>query len=258
MNNKAGNQEKSDNNVPTNLNPVDIAECLLGCLNNREKDVIKRRHALHGDKRETLESIGDEYKITRERVRQIERASLNKIKRLIDYKATLMQLVQEIDKMIDKFGGIIAHHHLIDELLEIIHATELVEDEKERHHLAFLLEQFIDEFFHFFEAGDMHKEGWSKNKEVLPEAKATLQEIEEFLEKHAKPLEASEISKNLQKSVEAIISHLHLSQKIDRNPFGAWGLTSWSQIKPKRMADRIYVVLKKYNEPLHYKTIANY
>lgn len=258
MHNKAGNQGKNDSSDAKKLNAVDITECLLSCLNNREKDVIKRRHALCDGRRETLESIGEEYKITRERVRQIERASLNKIKRLIDYKATLTHLIAEIDKTIDKFGGIIAHHHLIDELLEITYEAESIQDEKKRNHLIFLLEQFVDEFFYFFEAGDVHKEGWSKDKDMLPKAKVTLQEIEEFLARHAKPKEADEVAKNLQQSVETIISRLHLSKKTDRNPFGSWGLTGWSEIKPKRMADRIYVVLEKYNEPLHYKTIANY
>src|SRR3989338_11122409 len=99
--------QKAHTTSNSNVNPEALTECLLTCLNEREKNVIERRHALHRSKKETLESIGKEYNITRERVRQIERASLNKIKRLVDYKIVLQELVAEIDMLLQKFGGII-------------------------------------------------------------------------------------------------------------------------------------------------------
>ena len=57
-----------------------ICQDLISDLKEREKEVILRRFGLEGKERETLQSIGDSFGITRERVRQIEEVALNKIK----------------------------------------------------------------------------------------------------------------------------------------------------------------------------------
>ena len=46
---------------------------MLSCLSNTEKDIIMRRFGLNGSDPETLESIGRDFDITRERVRQIKK-----------------------------------------------------------------------------------------------------------------------------------------------------------------------------------------
>ncbi|MEP1317202.1 MAG: sigma-70 family RNA polymerase sigma factor [Roseibium sp.] len=51
----------------------------LGSLNDRERDIIQRRYLADADKRETLEDVGGIYKISRERVRQIEVKALEKM-----------------------------------------------------------------------------------------------------------------------------------------------------------------------------------
>lgn len=48
-------------------------------LNPREQRIIRLRHGIDGGKVQTLEEIGREYKITRERVRQIEARATQKI-----------------------------------------------------------------------------------------------------------------------------------------------------------------------------------
>ena len=52
----------------------------LETLSKMEKNVIIRRFGLYGNREETLEEIGDTYNITRERVRQIEKAALRKLR----------------------------------------------------------------------------------------------------------------------------------------------------------------------------------
>ena len=60
-----------------------IKKC-LSLLNEREKFIIESRFGLNGDKRETLESIGRKLKVTRERIRQIEKNALLKIKQSLE------------------------------------------------------------------------------------------------------------------------------------------------------------------------------
>ena len=63
----------------------------LGCLTEREREVIEQRFCLNTGYGKTLEEIGIEFNVTRERIRQIEDKALMKIKRssigkgLIDY-----------------------------------------------------------------------------------------------------------------------------------------------------------------------------
>lgn len=53
----------------------------LGCLTEREREVIEQRFGLNTGYGKTLEEIGIEFNVTRERIRQIEDKALMKIKR---------------------------------------------------------------------------------------------------------------------------------------------------------------------------------
>lgn len=55
-------------------------------LTETEKEIISRRYGLFSGEQETLEAIGEDLKLTRERVRQIEKRVLNKLKNFIKTK----------------------------------------------------------------------------------------------------------------------------------------------------------------------------
>ena len=66
--------------------PKQVIKRLLSVLGNRSQDVLTSRFGLGQDsKRMTLEAIGKKYKITRERVRQIENYSIINIRKSKDY-----------------------------------------------------------------------------------------------------------------------------------------------------------------------------
>ena len=50
-------------------------------LTDREKKIIKMRFGLHGEKPHTLEEIGIEFDVNRERIRQIEMKAIEKLRR---------------------------------------------------------------------------------------------------------------------------------------------------------------------------------
>ena len=56
----------------------------LNLLTKREKYILEHRFGLNGDKKETLEVIGKKFKITRERIRQIEGAALIKLRKILN------------------------------------------------------------------------------------------------------------------------------------------------------------------------------
>lgn len=53
-------------------------------LNDKQRAVVERRFGLHGYRRETLEQIGDEIGVTRERVRQIQLNALKNLKAMME------------------------------------------------------------------------------------------------------------------------------------------------------------------------------
>lgn len=54
---------------------------ILSRLESREQEILKLRFGLDGYEIHTLEDIGKNFNITRERVRQIEKNTLKKLKR---------------------------------------------------------------------------------------------------------------------------------------------------------------------------------
>lgn len=74
--------------------PVDPAECIheesrdralqrwVSALNKRQRAVIERRYGLNGHKADTLENVGLEICLTRERVRQLQIEGLRRLKRM--------------------------------------------------------------------------------------------------------------------------------------------------------------------------------
>jgi RNA polymerase sigma factor (sigma-70 family) len=57
-----------------------MIESILRCLGAREKEIVMRRFGLITGREETLQEISDSLQVSRERVRQIEKASIKKLK----------------------------------------------------------------------------------------------------------------------------------------------------------------------------------
>jgi RNA polymerase primary sigma factor len=62
---------------------------LLGSLSEREQKIIRLRFGLEDGKNHTLEEVGQEFSVTRERIRQIEAKALAKLKKHKDSKRLL-------------------------------------------------------------------------------------------------------------------------------------------------------------------------
>ena len=85
-----------------NFQPKQITKKLLSPLSSRAKEVLIKRYGLGTNpEKQTLESIGKDYSITRERVRQIEYSALENIRKSTEYKEC-DALFAEIKKIIEK------------------------------------------------------------------------------------------------------------------------------------------------------------
>ena len=73
------NQDRPDDRIDNELRAKAI-NSVLETLGEREKNVIIARFGLNGTRAKTLEEIAAEYKLTKERIRQIEQAALHKLR----------------------------------------------------------------------------------------------------------------------------------------------------------------------------------
>ena len=126
-----------------NLNIVAIADQLFNNLNAREKDVLTRRFGLHGQKRETLESIGGQHGLTRERIRQIESGSINKVRKYPELEQAIGQLRQSIAQLLAGHGGMMSQDHLFTTLQQLSKAG--VEPQVFNNYLHFLTSKVLQD-----------------------------------------------------------------------------------------------------------------
>jgi DNA-directed RNA polymerase sigma subunit (sigma70/sigma32) len=72
-------------------------ETILGMLDDREAKIIKMRYGIDGPKY-TLEQVGEEFDVTRERVRQIEQKVIQKLKEHVGLQK-ILGIEDDIEKM---------------------------------------------------------------------------------------------------------------------------------------------------------------
>lgn len=101
------------------LDAISIVNSLFSELLDRERDILSRRFGLRGGKSETLEKIGNLHNLTRERVRQIEAASIKKIKKLDDLEKYISLLKETINNLLEEHGGLLRKDFLLDILTVI-------------------------------------------------------------------------------------------------------------------------------------------
>ena len=227
-----------------------VALELLSDLPARAQEIAQKRFGFFNGKEETLERIGKDYGITRERVRQIIADTNKKVlkkKNNLNFKKIESRIVFTID---EKFG-IIGKSELIKKMAK--------DDKKEANALVFFC-VYSDKIFR-------------ANSEKIEEAIVTMRDVvekvvvasdvaKEILAKERNPLGDQEIIEKIGKklkqkfSEKEILSYLSVSKEIKKNNFGKWGISTWAEINPKGTKEKIYTILKEKKKPLHFLEIA--
>ncbi len=219
-----------------------ICEELLETLPERTKKIIIRRFGLFGNERETLESIGEEYGITRERIRQIEKDGARQVKkRMADYQ----DVFSFFEKEMERFGGIKKEDLLVD---------ALINNDDCRNCVVFLL-NISDNLLRVPENEETHS-FWVRDKKIIEKAKKVIEEAFNTLRKKRRlmPLEDLKTKEGLPE--EVFLSYLETSKRVLQNEDGLYGISSWPEINPRGIKDKAYLVLKKAKKPLHFREVA--
>lgn len=244
------------------FDPLDAVNLLFRQLSSKEADVLRRRFGLTEQGEETLEHIGNLFQVTRERIRQIEGTSIKKIKQSSQFSQAIHPVEHVVMNMLHQFGGMMTDDMLMDRLLQADKDNEM-----SRKSLRFILERLLDEKVEKIPDGKDLRGGWSVKNPPVEFFTKTAEEIALVVTAHANPMTFDQLVEKLQTQAyyqqhadrlnsDIILSVLTVSQLFDRNPFDEFGLASWGQIVPKRMNDRIFLILKKQGKPMHFVEIA--
>lgn len=247
---KKSNKSGESKGKSIKLNFFDSVNVLLANLPERSREILKKRFGLADGRIETLEKIGHDYGITRERVRQIISDAIKKISRFSDtdvFKVAEEKIILEILGN----SGIISEENLIEKLGS--------NDQMEARSVVFLA-NCSDKISSTEEKG-LIKKSWIVSKKILADVKNVNELANLVLDEGKNPLTDAEISqkimaKNKDLSKNEILSMLRVLKNISRNKFGKWGRSDWMEINPKGTRERIYLVLKEEKKPLHFREIA--
>lgn len=247
------------------INYTELVDALLGTLPQREREVLQKRNALVGLNEATLEQIGSEYNITRERVRQIEKEGLKKLLStdIVKTKIPINDLQAQIEKYLQTSGGLMAENHLKDKLL----VEQLASEEKA---LNFLLGYILGSKFNRVDDKDDFHVIWHLNDVDLEQSLEIAQALKEIIASQEMPMHLDDLHEQFQThnlypkidqapgDNQAIIEALlRVRRDLDKNILGQWGSVEWNTVKPKRMADKAYLILMREGKPLHFTEVAN-
>jgi len=234
--------------------PREAVTALLRRLPSRRmRSVIERRFGLTGGEKATLEAIGRDYKITRERVRQIEADAL-KFLRKDENLVELEPLFRAVGDHLKSRGEVMTEHQLLSSY----------EKPQYRSYLLFLME-LGKSFTSLSDTSDCQKR-WTVNKDRAVLVERFLNGVVNDLEAKRLPVPHNELSGYAARSAQEIFgeipeqhilsAYLAMSKRIGKNPYDEYGLIHWPTVSPSGVKDKAYVALWKAGKPLHFRDVA--
>lgn len=217
---------------------------------DREKEIISRRFGLNGTK-ETLEQIGEMLSITRERVRQLEKAILirlqisaeeNQIPELAAAEKILIRNLTEtgrVARLSDLADKVYGRRATASEKTGIYFIATFAKnltivEENDKYHAAIGITEYGD-------------------SKVI---RARVDEIVKILKENKAPMTLDELDNKLDYEHPDHIKAVASISKLLASLNGLWGLAKWPSVNPKNIRDKIFVILEMKKEPMHFSDIA--
>lgn len=236
-------------NTVTTLNTEQFVQDILSTIDReREREIIARRFGLF-DRKETLEQIGELLGITRERVRQLEKAVIARLKAQTE-QGQIPHVIEVETRLISYLrenGGGARIATLSAEFTSENSRT----DQSRVAFLAALCPQLIlvEDTDHFNQAAVLRT---SYDEKAVKE---TIHAIIAAVKKAGEPQTADNIAGELSSNAAAINALASVSKDL-ATLNGLWGLVKWPTVNPKNIRDKIYVILKNNGKHMHFSEIA--
>jgi len=243
--------EQSDESRLSTLTISSAVECLLQELEPREARVISLRYGLEDGLRRTLEEIGLEFEVSRERIRQIQAKALKRLRHPSKRKY-VEAISAPFEDVFREAGGILKEAETQVRLMEITSTSKF--------HPAGLSRLILQLSPKFVEIGD---EVWALVDYPLKYVPTIVENTVKLLEEHKTRIRFNILVGEIKREqsigeavpmlesafIEACIK---ASPEVEVNSDGWCGLAKWRN----RYLDEIVQVLVETQKPLHYTIIA--
>ncbi|MBI2797831.1 hypothetical protein HYX70_00845 [Candidatus Saccharibacteria bacterium] len=229
---------------PEQLNAL-IEQSLKALKKDRDREILRRRFGITGGRIQTLEEIGQDLGITRERVRQIEKAALMRIREQGQHDHELTARLQQI---MANYGGIISFDVLLNQLQAASGSAPRV---------SFLIR--LNPGFYFVDKTDHHihlvLDASIYSERDLAKLYSQLVDVVTDL---GKPVKFDKVMARIDGPHKSeAMQQLALTAHNISNLDDLWGLSQWPEVNPRSIRDKIYLVLKKASRPMHFTEIAH-
>ncbi len=223
---------------------------ILGGFNAKQQRVLSGRFGLKNGAHATLQEIGDELHVTRERVRQIEEQATKKLKEIVRTEAA--DLITVAETHLAASGDIREDELFLEEVYKKAGFSERAKYFHEK--LRFIFMMAGSPLYH--KDDDEFRAFWYTDKKAE-------KKFFDFVADVAEGLRSGDKTKVFKKKEylamcpELYSCHLlSIPKTFGTNVFGDFGLKEWAEIEPKTIRDKAYLVLKKQQKPLHFEDIA--
>lgn len=226
-----------------------VSDILNTIEREREREIVSRRFGLF-DRKETLEQIGELLGITRERVRQLEKAVVARLKAQAEegnlpHIATMQtQLTETITEL-----GNVAR---ISEISAQLTKSNTRLDQSRLSFICTLSPEIdvIDDNDHY------HLSAGIKSVHTESQIKERVAAIMAAIKKIGEPSDITPIAKEAKIEDEQHAAALASISKALATLNSRWGLIKWPMVNPKNIRDKIYVILKEHGKHMHFNEIA--
>jgi hypothetical protein len=236
------------------FSPKTVTKELLSELPDRSRRVLVDRFGLSakGEQR-TLDAIGQEYGITRERIRQIENHGIASVRDSEKYTIHAPTL-EDLKRAVASLGGVLSEDTILD---------EVAKNEADHNHIIFLLT--VGHHFNDRRENADFKARWHTDEQLAEQVENALTALyeslesnrltveEEFLQLFAKYLKQEGV-KN--RTDDVLTRWLLISKRIGKNPLGEWGRMESPHVRIKNTRDFAYLTLKRHGSPMHFTEVA--
>lgn len=239
------------------LNLTEIIEDIFMVLSEKEREVVVQRFSLDNKERRTLESIGRMFNVTRERVRQIEKIALGKLKRTVN--SSKLRFIHDVaEAILREHGGLLLEEELIRKILNMIERTIDIDQHIVRLSLT------ICPSISYIEKNNLYRLSWHLTsipshliQDLLEHTQNILGLKKEVLSEELliKELKNSKHSAGHDLPEQFFASLLKVDERIKLIEEG-YGLMVWRHINPKSIRDKALIVLRLENKPMHFVEIA--
>lgn len=233
------------------LNIEKIVNDILTTIDReREREIVARRYGLF-DRKETLEQIGELLGITRERVRQLEKAVVARLKAQADAKQLphMYEVQQTLLAEIEGLGKVARVSELSNRLTKDNNRI----DQARISFLARLCPDLVviddnDHFHHAVGIKSVHDEKTIKD---------LVTKITDAIKSIGEPADVTTVAERAGHSDENHVSALASTSKALASLNNRWGLMKWPMVNPKNIRDKIYVILHEAGKHMHFNEIAD-